>query len=198
MLACKSQILILLVLLTWHSSYSWNSRLIKKSIIPTVILVPLFYNIPIIPVISKIPLVHAIEYNDIDQASKSALTNVYNVFLNLKYIENDIENGESPQTIIKEVRTLLTNYRLKDSLQKSLVLANNKNEAESIGRNIIENLNLIYEYYEDNIDNMTGVKTPPKEVLLFAKSSLSATTIEFNKLFNLYPLNVIEKLKETL
>jgi hypothetical protein len=108
--------------LTWHSGYSWNSRFIKKSIIPTVILVPLFYNIPIIPVLSKIPLVHAIEYNDIDQASKSALTNVYNVFLNLKYVENDIENGESPQTIIKEVRTLLTNYRLKDSLQKSFPL----------------------------------------------------------------------------
>ena len=155
----------------------------------------LYVNIPTIPT-SLIPLVHAIEYDDIDQASKSALTNVYNVFMNLKYIENDIENGESPQTIIKEVRTLLSNYRLKESLQKSVKLSKNKSEAEVIGRNIIENLNLIYEYYEDNIDNMSGIKTPPKEVLLFAKSSLSATSIEFNKLFNLYPSNIIEKLKE--
>lgn len=157
----------------------------------------LYVNIPAIP-LSSIPLVHAIEYDDIDQATKSALINVYNVFLNLKYVENDIENGESPQTIIKEVRTLLSNYRLKESLQKSVKLSKNKGEAEEISRNIIENLNLIFEYYEDNIDNMSGLKTPPKEVLLFAKSSLSATAIEFNKLFNLCPSNIIEKLKETV
>jgi len=169
----------------------------RKNILPAISLVPILYgNFHIVPAAS-IPIVHAVEYSDIDQVSKSALMNVYNVFLNLKYVENDIENGESSQTIIKEVRTLLTNYRLKDSLQKCVVFSNNKNEAESIGRNIIENLNLIYEYYEDNIDNMTGIKTPPREVLLFAKSSLSATTNEFNKLFNLYPSNIIEKVKET-
>lgn len=194
------QALALLLLTTWHCSYAWNTRLIKKSIIPTITLLPLLYGgIPNTPILSSsIPLVHAIEYNDIDQASKSALINVYNVFLNLKYVENDIENGKSTPTIVKEVRTLLTNYRLKDSLQKSVSLSNNKKEAEVIGRTIIENLNLIFEYFEDDIDNMSGIKTPPKEVLLFAKSSLSATTTEFNKLFTLYPSNVIEKLKENV
>jgi hypothetical protein len=51
-------------------------------------------------------------------------------------------------------------------------------EARSHGRTAYEYLTTIYEYFEDDIDDMTGKKSPPKEVLLLSQEGTEAASKE--------------------
>jgi hypothetical protein len=65
----------------------------------------------------------------------------------------------------------MTNYKLKDNLSSSLTLLEKgkRNEAKTAGRTIIEDLSLVSEYFEDEIDDMSGRKRPPAGAFTFAQ-----------------------------
>lgn len=75
-------------------------------------------------------------------------------------------------------------------------------EAVEKARNAYEDLSSVYEYFADEIDNFTGKKYPPKEILTFADSAVRAAKVEINGILKLFPSDVVQgieaKIKEEL
>ena len=65
----------------------------------------------------------------------------------------------------------MRNYHLKDNIASSisLVKKEKRNEARAVGNTIIEDLSLVSEYFEDEVDDMTGKKKAPPGAFKFAE-----------------------------
>ena len=94
----------------------------------------------------------------------------------------------------------MKNYNLKDSIITSLDIINQAtyDKAKGHGLAAVEDLSQIYEYFSDEIDNMSGRKFPPKEVLTFAQDALKASKQELKLLIESYPTAVIQDIEKKI
>jgi len=118
---------------------------------------------------------HAVDVN------YSPLDQVARVYYSLPYIDESIEK-ETPTVVVGQVRLLLSNYALKDNVLKALDFipsSAQREEGRIHGLAAYEDLAIVGEYFEDDVDNQSGKKQPPKEVLLFAQKAASASSKEF-------------------
>lgn len=117
-------------------------------------------------------------------ASTTAAGNVLRVSYSLKLIDKSIENVGDVKLVVNQIGKLMQNYKLKDNLQLSLdlVLDNKKrDEARGHGQAAFEDLSLVSEYYSDEIDDMSGKKKIPREVLKFAAGASVAAQKELEE-----------------
>ena len=124
--------------------------------------------------------------------SEGAVKNVARVYYSLGNVYDDIEkNGADATTVRKQVNALLTNYKLKDNIRKTLDDieggGRRKDEAYTHGISCIEDLALISEYFEDEIDNESGRKTPARETLQVAEKAVVAARTELETFINYVP-----------
>ena len=114
-------------------------------------------------------------------ASTSAAANVMRVSYSLKLIDKSIITVGDVRLVVTQIDKLMSNYKLKDNLQLSLDLVGDnkkRDEARSHGLAAFEDLSLVKEYYSDEIDNMSGKKKIPREVLKFAAGASVAAQKE--------------------
>jgi hypothetical protein len=134
-------------------------------------------------------LVFGIVNPSLAESPDNAIANVARVTYSLKYVDDSINQSGDAESVVSQIRLLMKNYKLKDNLRDSLsvVPSNKKDDAKTHAQNVIEDLSQIFEYFSDDIDNMSGKKTPPKEVLGFAQQAVKAAQGELNELIKLYP-----------
>lgn len=116
-------------------------------------------------------------------ASTAAAGNVLRVSYSLKLIDKSITTVGDVKLVVNQIGKLMQNYKLKDSLQLSLDLVDNKKRDEARGHGLaaFEDLSLVSEYYSDEIDDMSGKKKIPREVLQFAAGASIAAQKEFEE-----------------
>lgn len=165
-------------------------------------------------VISKVNAKEFSELEDDEQLSmKKSIENILRVTKSLKFIQNDINGEGTPESIISQIKFLINNYKLKDNINNSLLIINknklniNSNSysgnngysyCKEHGSNAVENLVQVYEYYSDEIDNFSGKKFPPKEVLMFALEATKATDKELKILLDCYPADIMSELDQKI
>jgi len=121
--------------------------------------------------------------------SMDAFRKIQQVQSSLKYIQDDIEKSGDPSLIIKEVKILLNNYQLKDSVSSSVNLIssrNNRDKALTLGKDAYEDLVQIIEYYPDYVDDMSGSRTPPQDVLSFAQLATKSADGKLKSMIGLF------------
>ena len=116
-------------------------------------------------------------------ASTSAAGNVLRVAYSLKLIDKSITDVGDVKLVVNQIGKLMQNYKLKDNLQLSLDLVDNKkrDEARGHGQAAFEDLSLVSEYFSDEIDDMSGKKKIPREVLQFAAGASVAAQKELEE-----------------
>ena len=116
-------------------------------------------------------------------ASTAAAGNVLRVSYSLKLIDKSIETVGDVKLVVSQIDKLMTNYKLKDNLQLSLDLVDNKkrDDARARGQAAFEDLSLVSEYYSDEVDDMSGKKKIPREVLKFAAGASVAAQKELEE-----------------
>lgn len=145
-------------------------------------------------IVPPIQTAHAAEAVQINTETIQAIENVERVSKSLKYIQEDIASKGDASDIVRQVKFLVQNYKLKDNLTLSLNTIENqkrKSDAKAHAQNALEDLTQVYEYFSDEIDNMSGKKYPPREVLQFANDATIAAQKEFDLLLGLYPSDVM-------
>ena len=141
-----------------------------------------------LPLICQISM--ATEISNLD-----SLRNVLRVEYSLKYIEQDFEKIANMPKIINSIKALQRNYKLQDNIAKTMELipASNeqmKNEARVHGKFAIEDLTLIYEYFSDQVDDITGLPKTTPETLKFAYQAIKAAENELSLLISAIPREV--------
>lgn len=136
----------------------------------------------------------------LDEATTSAISNVLRVSYSLKNVDETIESGSDAKLVVSQIAALQRNYKLKDNLNQALsaVPDAKRDTARGFARTAIEDLSLVTEYYTDDVNDMTGKKTPPKEVLVLAQSATKATRGELESFFQLIPVDVISSLRSSV
>lgn len=91
----------------------------------------------------------------------------------------------------------MKNYNLKESILSSLDVINKSSfdQAKTHGLAAVEDLSQIFEYFSDEVDNMSGNKFPPKEVLIFAQDALKASKQELKLLIESYPSTLLQDIE---
>ena len=128
----------------------------------------------------------------------TSFENVLRVRYSLPQIAVEIEKSSDASPVVREIKLLLTNYKLKENINKSLDAIRNSNkkininvnDARSHGTSAVEYLSTIYEYFEEDIDNATGKKAPKPEVLGLAYKAIGAATEELDKFIASIPEDV--------
>jgi len=86
----------------------------------------------------------------------------------LDYVYEDINKDITPQQLKTQIRSLLSNYQLKDNVRKTLdfIPPSSREKALTSGQQAYEDLNAIFEYF-DGADNVS-----PREILVFSQKSV--------------------------
>lgn len=125
-----------------------------------------------------------------DYRSEAAVKNVARVYYSLGNVYDDIEkNGADVTTVRKQIGLVQQNYKLRDNIRKSLddIEGKKREEAYTHGLSCVEDLALISEYFEDDIDDATGKKTPAKETLQLAEKAVVAARNELEAFIGYVP-----------
>eukprot|EP01031_Cornospumella_fuschlensis_P029411 gene29411-35501_t len=142
----------------------------------------------------------AIAAESLSSSERSAIENIERVIYSLKYMEDDIATKSDPDSVVTQAKFLLKNYRLKENLQTCLniVPSSQRSEAKEHGQNAVEDLSQIYEYFSDRVDDMSGRKFAPQEVLQFAQEAIGATKKELKAVVSLYPQDLVREVDEQI
>lgn len=132
------------------------------------------------------------EVSPVDAQQQRAVEQIMRVQKSLKYIDDSIEKEGNPSAVVQQINLLLKNYKLKENLATSLNLIPQarREEARTHGTTALEDLQIVSEYFDDDIDNMSGKKTPPRQVLQLAMQASSAAAKELRELIAMYPSDV--------
>lgn len=110
-----------------------------------------------------------------------ALRNVARVYYSLAQVNEEIAKTADAASIRRQCNLLVSNYKLKDNLRMGLKESIPKKQRESArlhGVTALEDLALVNEYYEDDLNNQTGRKSPPREMLGIAEKATVAAREE--------------------
>ena len=173
------------------NSYNRNVSDLKKKIVSFFIASQASTLILTIPEVAK---------SESNPSLVKSIENIERVYDSLKFVQDDINNKGDAKDIIKQIKFLLNNYKLKDNIILSIELVDSskKSIARDYGINAVEDLTQVYEYYFDEVDNMSGNTFPPKEVLTFANDAINAARKELNSLKALYPAEVLNDVDKKL
>jgi hypothetical protein len=78
----------------------------------------------------------------------------------LGYILEDIANKGDATSIVSQVKFLVKNYQLSSNVQTSVEIIKDRKareEATTHGKAAVEFLAQIYEYFSDQVDDLTGI-----------------------------------------
>lgn len=168
------------LLVTFSSVRAWRLASSRKAIC-----------VASISALSWLPLqTPSLVANAADYKSEGAVKNVARVYHSLNNVYEDIEkNGADASTVRKSVIILQDNYKLRDNIRKSLddIEGKKREEAYTHGLSCVEDLALISEYFEDDIDDATGKKTPAKETLQLAEKAVVAARTELDTFLSYVP-----------
>jgi len=130
---------------------------------------------------------------DIDESLDPALLSIVRVKYSIKSVNTDIENGSSDaRAVVKAVKSLIQNYDLRKNLKLAVKMAgSNRVVAVEHASSAFEDLSSVFEYMTDDVDNMSGRKIPPRELLTFALQATSAATKELDLLLNDLPVELV-------
>lgn len=124
---------------------------------------------------------------------------VIRVTNSLKYIEEDIANKGDPKDVLKQIKFLVNNYKLKDNVALALsTVVTNKVDAKLHGTNAVEDLAQVFEYFADEIDNMSGNVLPPKDILMFADQATRAAEKELKLFLQSIPSDITDDVNQKL
>ena len=136
----------------------------------------------------------AVLAQDADPAAVNALEQVLRVQKSLKFVDETINNEGNPSSVVSQINLLLRNYKLKDNVRLSLSLiadGTRREEARTHGVAAIEDLQLVSEYFDDDINDTTGQKTPPRAVLQLAVQATAAANKELGDYKSLFPSEIM-------
>lgn len=127
--------------------------------------------------------------------AEQSLKTVYLFKESLQYIDDDIEKGVDAKGIVTEIKTLYKNYNLKENVRNALSIVDSarRADAKEHGLQAVEDIAAIYEYFEDKIDNQSGARTPPKEVLVFSKRAIEASGKELGQFLSYFPQDLVKE-----
>eukprot|EP01041_Mallomonas_annulata_P004996 gene4996-9995_t len=132
---------------------------------------------------------------DLDSSSIRAIENITRVKYSLHSVQDDIDKGSDAKAIINEVKALLQNYRLKDSLKTATELSGSKrSDARDHANNAFEDLSSVFEYMSDNIDDVSGNRIPPREILTFTQQATSAADKELGLFLSDLPSEIVNSI----
>ena len=136
----------------------------------------------------------------VDPQQQLAVEQIMRVQKSLRYIDEAIEKEGNPSAVVQQINLLLKNYKVKENLQTSLPLVPQarREEARTHGITAIEDLQIVSEYFDDDIDDMSGRKTPPRQVLQLAVQASQAAAKEFRDLMTMYPSAVVATASNTV
>jgi hypothetical protein len=119
--------------------------------------------------------------------SLSGLDTVVRVKYSLDSVAETINSSGDAGTVVAQIERLLNNYQFKDNLKKAIELVPPTRlvDARSHAAVAEEDLRLVTEYFEDNVDNMSGTRRPPRELLQFSSQAYHTN------MFNLFYFGVI-------
>ena len=133
-----------------------------------------------------------------DPAQLRAVEQVLRVKSSLKYVDETINKEGNTRAVVTQINLLLSNYKLKDNVRLSLPLvvdSARREEARLHGVAAVEDLQVVSEYFDDDINDTTGQKTPPVAVLKLALQATEAADKELKEFFALFPSEVISASK---
>ena len=133
-----------------------------------------------------------------DPAQLRAVEQVLRVKSSLKYVDETINTEGNTRAVVTQINLLLSNYKLKDNVRLSLPLvvdSARREEARLHGVAAVEDLQVVSEYFDDDINDTTGQKTPPVAVLKLALQATEAADKELKEFFALFPSEVISASK---
>ena len=167
-----------------HTRYSLASSLLTWNLIATIgTFSPLMLN----------PGVVMADYQ-VSEKLISSVENIARVKASLKYVNDDIEKGIDASQVVRQVKLLLNNYKLKENVYASLELvpSNKKDDARGHGRAAIEDLTAVFEYFSDELDDLTGERKVPREYFDFTMRSLNAADRELGDLLLSFPRDIVD------
>ena len=127
-----------------------------------------------------------------------AVEQVLRVKSSLKYVDETINKEGNTRAVVTQINLLLSNYKLKDNVRLSLprvVDRARREEARLHGVAAVDDLQVVSEYFDDDINDTTGQKTPPVAVLKLALQATEAADKELKEFFALFPSEVISASK---
>ena len=160
-----------------------------NNIINIYIIITIIINTSSLSILSNQP-VYAIDI-DINSNQFNSLSNIVRVQRSLAYIQKDVESGNDVKSVINQIKLLLRNYKLRESISNALVLVNDnkRDEARSIGNQAVEDLTLVFEYFSDGIS--TDISTiPPREILQLTIDATKAAEKDVEKYLSLFPSDI--------
>lgn len=174
----------------WKSTFSFSLTKSSNQISKLILTSLLFLNTNIIHV----------NANDNDQSQQiNALRKIQSVKDSIKYVQDDIATSGDPDVIVKELKALLSNYKLKDNVILASQLINNKDIREKVstlGKEAYEDLVIVLEYFPDDLDNLSGRKKAPREVLSFAQEASTSSSKKLQQMLDLFPSDIVKSIKD--
>lgn len=174
----------------WKSTFSFSVTKSSNQISKLILTSLLFLNTNIIHV----------NANDNDQSQQiNALRKIQSVKDSIKYVQDDIATSGDPDVIVKELKALLSNYKLKDNVILASQLINNKDIREKVstlGKEAYEDLVIVLEYFPDDLDNLSGRKKAPREVLSFAQEASTSSSKKLQQMLDLFPSDIVKSIKD--
>lgn len=131
---------------------------------------------------------------DADPAAVNALEQIMRVQRSLKYIDDTINSEGNPTAVVSQINLLLKNYKMKDNVVRALPLITDgtrREEARTHGVAAIDDLQVVTEYFDDDINDTTGQKTPPRAVLQLAVQATAAANKEMSEFYRFYPSDIV-------
>eukprot|EP00638_Chattonella_subsalsa_P005461 CAMPEP_0117763094 /NCGR_PEP_ID=MMETSP0947-20121206/18396_1 /TAXON_ID=44440 /ORGANISM="Chattonella subsalsa, Strain CCMP2191" /LENGTH=216 /DNA_ID=CAMNT_0005584661 /DNA_START=192 /DNA_END=842 /DNA_ORIENTATION=+ len=136
---------------------------------------------------------------------EDCLLSIARVQYTTEQIEEAINQGEY-DNLGKQLNMVLVNYRVADSVkQASLHVSpgDNETKVKNFGRDGIEYINQILEYFPDDFDPVTMKKLPPSQQftpakLQFTVKALQASRQKFNGIFEVMPQEVVANVKRII
>jgi len=131
---------------------------------------------------------------DADPAGVNALEQIMRVQRSLAYIDDTINNEGNPTAVVSQINLLLKNYKMKENVMNSLTLIADgarREEARTHGVAAIDDLQVVTEYFDDDINDTTGQKTPPRAVLQLAVQATAAANKELSELYRSFPSDIV-------
>eukprot|EP01039_Chlorochromonas_danica_P001123 gene1123-1227_t len=130
--------------------------------------------------------------------ARSSIENIERVVFSLKYMQDDIEKKGDPDAVVTQTKFLIRNYRLKDNLQYALTFLpeERREEAGKHAKSAVEDLSTIFEYFPEEVDNLTGRRSAPRELLSFGLEAVGAAKKELNAFLAAFPEDVVREVDD--
>lgn len=133
-----------------------------------------------------------------DFPARSSIENIERVMFSLKYMQDDIENKGDPDAVVTQTKFLIRNYRLKDNLQYALTFLSDerREEADKHAKNAVEDLSTIFEYFPEEVDDLTGRRSAPRELLSFGLEAIGAAKKELGAFLAAFPEDIVREVDD--